>query len=941
MKLIFILMFLLMVGMVAGDGIISTTTLETSGVYTLYYSLGDDFVVSSAVTNVQINEYTFTSLPQGTIINYEDGNLVLTVDYNTQKIGGSFFEFKVGENTFDYISFGEQSPKFKVYLPSKNSDVAYNGYNFVNLNNENLEFSFQFNSDIFGYFSLGKDDELIMDSADVYNVEVVINLENNDKIKDNKIPIKVCSELDKSGSLSGGEQYYFGDFQTLDEWSVSSSNDNEKLGLDGETSFEVKLESNACEITSCKYYGNLESTGGIVTLRCGESYPTFEITNLPDLQGLVFDENEWTCAGNCRDALGDGIVKLYSVNKVPITLINSEFESYSGNELEADKFYVGVESNGYLVKPNNRKASFKSLGENILEMTLKDGGEITIPEGTVSDIYSRKTNLKLEEGKEYRIIFRNSESSVMLEGLDCCINDQRSSWINEEEKVGRDSFETYGCQNVKDRNGFLMFKGSSLFEPEDSLNECRVVNVGVADDKTEPEPAAEPVVVGMNDIDVGEIDIATGCGSDVEKGDWGYYCGIRSELDPCFSLVTTGMEGGLWTQGECSTSGECDFNMKKEGFYCCSPDVAKIKPYAFNGDDATDALGLNRYSDMYKGLDWNRVNLDCIGKVSMLTDEAKVLLNVPDYAVNGDDCSELWGQLNAELKDDNIGYTKWYTCDYNSPSKKLVCDLDYSSKIWYESSSECGSNTICDTRTCSAYGCDCSDESEEEVVAGEEGEGCDDESGHRMGAPCNVDTSEDAADIFYYVSESGDIGSSDTLLGKKISGTTNIVCGVDDYDFWIELADIRGTELFDAIVNKFNRQNEYCSIEAATSMVEYNGDYIELDSEFKSICGTAEYKFPNTDKQCKFKFSHYSKTGIVFDVICDMQILNDHEGYECAVNYDYYPNTFDNDIPNLKVAYTYGPYIYIGTKSYGYQAPEKEKSFMDWIFKAEMVKKLL
>jgi hypothetical protein len=671
-----------------------------------------------------INGYTFNRIPDGSVIKYNEDYLIFDVEVFES---GEFLAFRnSNQDLISFISIDESDCNsndcaFDLYLPNKDQALADKEFRYVPSKDFNVKFSVVTYDDaeFSQSFFLTANDEFVINEVTKDKVSVDVTLGDDDVSV--KSPIFICGDRFK-------KQYNYGVYGDLIPGTDISS--DEKIGLSDKTKFSFSMspiedgsvDSN-CVLTSCEYYGNLESTGNIV-LRCDldDGYPIFDIHRIADLQGLKFEENMWTCEDSCSKALGSGIVKLYPVNNVFLTLVNNKFESYSvsNDELKAKEFYVGAESNGYLVKPNDGMASFEKVSDDELKMTLKDGGVITIPEGMLNLGYAgsefmNKEDLILEKGHAYRIIFSLNSNQIRLFLLDCCKVGSYSGTATPE-LVGNNLFYSYGCELVPEESrrflSSIISGKSKNYVPVESTKQC-VVKSSQVQASSEPE-AVSIGSEGFSEIIVGDVDLDEECATTdpgSERYGWGYYCGMRSGLDPCYSVVgkqvlmkdgkktSTSSEGGLWSTDECNgltgqksdgTKG-CDSSKNEGGFYCCDPYVAAKKPYAFKGDATTDNLGMNRYSGRHNSLDWTRVD-----KTSCL--ESVAAKSVLGYVEEGYSCNYLeWAYYCVE----GIG-SDWLQCLPETPGSE--------NRIWMRAPG-CREGYACNpSQLCTSSGCECVEE---------------------------------------------------------------------------------------------------------------------------------------------------------------------------------------------------------------------------------------
>ena len=849
-KIIYILMFLLFVGVVSATDYQwsdsePTLILGTEDSLTVdEIGHGENYNAKKSVNGYEIYPQT------GSKLTYDGKDLI--IEYKDLKDDDFTTIYYNSQDSLDFLTYcyDDNPCSFKIYLPNEKLVTADKGFKFVSENDIDFKFSGgNFDSPTgLNKFYLTAKDEFLINKIDVDGVNVEITLKDDD------------NEIKKEISICGKKQYAYGGSEIIGLGDGTKFSVN--WGLVGEDIRDksVYYEDSICEIDSCEYYGNPEAGGSMVTLWCNTDteYPKFEITELNDLDAEVFkgskplkyDSGEWTCDG-C--VTSDATFKLYPVNNIPVQLIVSKFEKYySGvNELVASEFYIGNDEL-YKVRPNDDNAYFK---DGSLIMTLKDGGFIDIPAGAGE----KSKDLELEAGHDYRVKFSSiSTNNYKLDVLDCCRTNVYDGITPLDSGVGGASFENYGCTNEpEEKNRFLGFgKGVFTFSPVEGVCEESSVTPVVETEKT---PAVVVTDDAFSSVNAGDFDIGEGCGFDDKQG-WDYSCGIRSELDPNYCLVTKDKEGGLWTYNECSgntgmksdgTLG-CDVNKHNDdGFYCCDPDVAAKKPYA----------NLKDNTGKYKTIRWGTTTCGKVAattpvKVQSYVEEGYACATDGAYACINDNVNTLAICNNGAYEDSGYycetGVCNPYKCyegagitDSNLCCTTLTsCNSDSQCEDGYTCSSknvcnvDCSRNEDCkDGYTCSSGVCISEDTNDIDA---------DTEVTTTTSTSSGTTSAFDKHDFYYYSDSTDNIGVAEDFFGSVYDKYINaarayedlLVCGVEEYSLDVTNSGFTGSQadVFIDAFNQFNRRTR-CIAGFDDGSIVFSKDSRLISSDYLDMNG--------------------------------------------------------------------------------------------------------
>ena len=887
-------MFLLFVGVVSANIEHKWSSSEQVLTLTTIDSLTVDTIPAQTIKD--INGYRVNYAPESTRFTYDGEDLIIEVD-DLAKEDKNYIAFAyINDDTKEMITYTflpvcsseteESKCSFKIYLPNEKLATVNKGFKFVSEKDINFKFSASYYNNLFSTkeFYLTANDEFLINEIDGYSVNVEITLkDDNNEVKEE---IRIC----------GKNQYAYGGSEII------GLGDNTKfsvnLGLVGEDNSDESI----CEIDSCEYYGNPNAQGSKVKFWCNteSEYPKFEITELSDLDAkdsygskpLKYGDNEWTC-DNC--VTNDATFKLYPVNEIPVQLIVGKFEKFYSGFLVASEFYIGNDEL-YKVRPNDGMVYFNDAGSLIM---ILQGGFINIPAG----VGENSKNLELEAGPEYRVTFEDLGSNLYkLNVLDCCRTSPYDGMTPLESGVGSVNFENYGCTpQPEERNRFSGFgKGVFTFSPVEGV--CKGSSVTPTIESVEPAAVVIADDEPFATVDVGEIEIGEGCGQTDETQGWDYSCGIRSELDPCFSLVKKSMEGGLWTPNECSNAGDCDISDKKEGFYCCDPDVAAKKPYA-NPKDNTG---------MYSTIRWGTATCD---RVAATTPVEK-----NNYVREGDSC-------NTEGT---------YACI----DENILGECDGTNWNPYGGDSNIYYNYPCDVSKCSSVNpssnyenCLVVRESEPEISVRE-----------------TELTESNLINFYYYSDRTDNIGVASDFFGSVYEDYINaynayedlLVCGVEKYTLDVTNSGFTGSQA-DVFINAFNQLNDRtkCIAGFDEGSIVFSKDSRLISSDYLSTNGCLFSNIELND-YCYLDIDQYPVATTAFSVTCDEQNYCVGEEFNIYAN----PEDIDSNIPDLKLGRD--PYVIFNRFEASDEdivitrAPSQEqKSFLDWIFKAKLTKKII
>jgi len=632
-KIIYILMFLLFIGIVSAS-------LEK---YTVKDSLFYLDSVKSSISGFKVisGEGDFNYDSSDFSLNFYDSDMVLEISnvndfiiINGYRIN-DFQKIQLSYDNEDYLIIKSYIPDdginfgLKDYIVeiSKKSNVHAVDYTFeVRLNNKKDKsqtnvFSLISNKDNLNFVS-----SVSLDSIHVFSNNYVLNegdtlTLNPDKLLSsssfnavngkiqlgsvNEVPILVC-----------GKKLYIGD------------------GLDSNTNFgfQMSLDSDSksqCLMTSCDYFGDVNSNTELI-MACDDintDTVQFKADVAKDIQDFKFDGTKWECGK--VGCLGSANVDLYPMgDKEFLRLINNKFESYEvngyGDVLNADQFYLGG-TEIYLVDPSDDKASFEKVflkvvisggtmrllvdGQN-KKMKFKDGGkykiDITTTTNTVvnyvdcceeeisfgankdSDGYPKAYACSSSSNKDKLFGLLPDSKEYSVGNQDSCV----SSTASVVEEVEEDNLVTCGaCQFDKNK----MYYGYSLndsthtnyYFSENSLDKPSYVNLfgSLSGDKikgnycenivcTESEFLSF-VSVGDKSVNLESNEV---CGNTEATKDWSCSCPMASDSYSIGGRLD--YLNNLWTSQDCKSNNGCKTGLCNEGndvhYYCCS-DTARDK----------------------------------------------------------------------------------------------------------------------------------------------------------------------------------------------------------------------------------------------------------------------------------------------------------------------------------------------------------------------------